>query len=851
LFVNANYNLYQYEYTSSWDAGTIIATHVYSFWCSVTKLSDSNIWAVYSYYETTRGTYGIPATVQYNGTWQSQKTVSGINLTGYPLSITHAKDKLILFYIGGETYPTNYDIYMSIFNESDWGTPIQLTDDDNYTRLLSCENSNHYDTYMYFAPSWDWIYVEKVFPFSVSKTLLSDTKVKGINIQESLLSNALVIVPERRYIQSDTNIKIAGIQNTILSDARIVLRSLLVSNTKIFVAGNQKTILSNSKIVIEILYNINQKINSALEVLSNINNKINTSIREILDINNFINTCKRTLSDISNDIRTHGSTLKNINNDFRYIAAWQIAGSAGTQSLGKTYIRVYFNSIEQTDIDVDSINISKNLSSAHTATFDLGRAYDSTKPTMEAAVQIKYNNWILFSGYITSISPAEDPEKIRINCQDEYWKQNKSNVYYHVGHKPTDDKELYYETISEALSAQHGVSFGIGNFTPQVLDNFAVGKSDAISNLIRESGNYEWFYDVDGTKKLWSAGEGSSIELERQTLGQNIHLYNVINHSFDESVDNLVNKYRVQMGDKVTRKFNDTGGTRTYTGYHYSAFESFLHPAWDSSYEVLSRNSYDGYGWDYPDPDDATEYAAVFKKYEIPYLDSELSSWSDRYPPYIEVYGPSGFIYGYPIGRITDGFTIDYENKLVIFSEPTYIFYWNSAGEPAGIRTPALKLHIFKKNYYTYTLNPSDNPETDISNPMMFFTDKMGDYADTIIKDLNLSTLSIQEGGTFIDNEGNEILVPSWDDTAFALDYANWQLSKTCDKEIRGTITITLDTLCFYNIDLSKRIYINGITEDTMNITAINYNLSNFTVSVTLENSRHYNRSQSLQSHGE
>jgi hypothetical protein len=122
----------------------------------------------------------------------------------------------------------------------------------------------------------------------------------------------------------------------------------------------------------------------------------------------------------------------------------------------------------------------------------------------------------------------------------------------------------------------------------------------------------------------------------------------------------------------------------------------------------------------------------------------------------------------------------------------------------------------------------------------------MGTYPDTIIKDLNLSNLSIQIGG----QRGTEF-IPSWDDTDFAKDYADWQLSKTCDIKIKGTIELTLDAVCFYGIDLTKRIYIAGITDDPMNIISMSYNVSNFTVTLNLENSRYYNRTVSLQSHGE
>jgi hypothetical protein len=114
-----------------------------------------------------------------------------------------------------------------------------------------------------------------------------------------------------------------------------------------------------------------------------------------------------------------------------------------------------------------------------------------------------------------------------------------------------------------------------------------------------------------------------------------------------------------------------------------------------------------------------------------------------------------------------------------------------------------------------------------------------------------LSNLSIQIGGTQTLTNGTEEVIPSWDDTNFAKDIANWELSKICDKKIKGTIEITLDATCFYGIDLTKRIYINGITDSAMNIVSMSYNLSNFTVTLNLENSRYFKRLISYQSHGE
>lgn len=637
--------------------------------------------------------------------------------------------------------------------------------------------------------------------------------------------------------------------DTILSDATIYIpSSTILSDAQVYIPSS--SILSDAQIVIESLYDVNNKVSFISQFLSNINNKFTSVTGVLSNINNFINTVIRVISDVNNDFRIKKLVLNNVSNDIRFLYSWQKAADNSLQSLGKMYITVSIAGVLQTDIDVDSINISKGLNASHTASFDLGRAYDSTKPAMEAAVVIKYNNWVLYSGYITQISPADGPEKIRINCQDEYWKQNKTNVYYQVGHKPTDDKDLYYNTFAEALTTQHGWTPGMGNFVPETLNNFAVGKSDAISNIIPECGIYGWFYDVDASKKLWIAGQGATINLQRQTIGANINLYNVINHSFDESVEDIVNKFRVQMGEKIKVKFNSAGGTQTFTRPYN--FGCMAVPNWDGTYERLSNTTTGlAEGWNNHTPAQAINYQNVFKKYRLPTLDPDVSSWSDTKPPKIEIYdwagwglyvGTSKYSYGY----LTEGFSIDYENGILTMNEAFYLGQVNANGELIAIRAPQIHLMVWKRDVYTYTLDPADDPETDISNPQMFFTDKMGSYVDTIIKDLNLSNLSIQVGGQFGDD-----FIPSWDDTEFAHDVADWELSKMCDKKIKGNIEITLDALCFYGIDLTKRIYILGITDESMNITDISYNINTFTVKLTLENNRYYNRTVSLAYHGE
>lgn len=623
-------------------------------------------------------------------------------------------------------------------------------------------------------------------------------------------------------------------------------------------------------ITVNVAKNLESDIRFVKQVKDSILNKLNTAIRSISDATNLFLMRISQNYDISSDIRTLALEKNNFNNDFRMLRPSQVPGDAGFQSLGKTYIKVYINSIEQTDIDIDSITITKSLNTSHSATFELGRAYDSTKPDINDSVEIKYDTWTLYKGYITQITPGDSPESMRINCQDEYWQQNKTNKYFFVGHIPTDNKEKYYTTISSALSSEFSWSPGIGSFVPQTMNCFGQGYSDCISQLVTNSGNFSWYYDVNQntglvSKKLWTAEQGDIITLDRQNIGENLYLHQVLSHSFREDIENLVNKLRVQMGDRVIRRFNNTGGSRDYPSYEYRSAVVHPSPDWDDDYEVLSINSDTGYGIDWHKAEDSDLYDDVFKRYRLPRLVSYLEDWTDRFDPVVIITAPLGsgwrcsipltesFIPGWYLNtRMKEGFTIDYSNNRLIFNEKVYLYEVDENGEATGnIRAPLITLQLWKKRYYSHTEDPNDDPESDITNPLMFFTDKMGSYPETIIDYLELGSLSVQVGGYYYDGDGDRVIVPSWDDTAFARDFANWQLSKTCDKRITGNINVALDTVTFYNITLSNRIDIPGVIESPLNIQSMTYNISDWTVSISLENNRYYKRTVNLPSRGE
>jgi hypothetical protein len=318
------------------------------------------------------------------------------------------------------------------------------------------------------------------------------------------------------------------------------------------------------------------------------------------------------------------------------------------------------------------------------------------------------------------------------------------------------------------------------------------------------------------------------------------------------------------MGQQVIRRFNNAGGTKQYASYEYQNVQARAEADWDSSYESLADVVQTGYGFDYHMPEDNILYVDVFRKYKLPFLNKQLEEWSDRYDPEVRILLPFGGLWkcSIPIttvGRfgyiesqaLRDGFTLDYVNQTLVFNQPVYLYQTDTKGKIISIRSPEVQLYLCKKRYYSDTDNPIQNPTTDISNPLMFFTSKMGTYPETIMENLNLTNLSIQTGGWYKDNENIWRLVPSWNDMEFASDIANWQLSKYCDIKISGTIDITLDAFCYYGLELANRIMINNILDEPLNIESITLNLSSFTASVQLRKNRYFKRSVSIQSRGE
>lgn len=717
------------------------------------------------------------------------------------------------------------------------------------------------------ADTTAWRYMMGGFSRNSSGTLLSSHYTENLNLHDTPEAENYDTLNLSDDIELDLSLEKLDLTDTVnLSDNITIaihqehyLTDTLSLSDRIEVSDVLSKHLDDSLTLNDNIYlnvpQISKELSDSLTLSDVLSYDLFTVSRTHID--NYFSMLQQLTSDVDNDMRSRALEINDINNDIRFIQSWQSPGDAGFQSLGKEYVKVYINDVEQTTADIDSLTIAQNLNAPHTSSFLLGLPYDSnSKPTIDSTVEIKYHIWSLFKGYITKISPGDTPDNISINCQDEYWKQNRTNKYFKVGHKPQDDLELYYNTIATALSSELSWSPGIGSFVPEFIDVFGMGSSDAISILISQCGNYNWFYHINKnsgvvSKNLQVEGSGDIINIDRQIIGQNIGLYQVLQHRITESIEQIVNKFRVQMGNFTYRIFNSTGGEKKYKAWQIETDLITLRPAWNSFYETQAIASHP--------VEDNEKYKDVFTKYMFPFIRETWETWADNVSPIIYIAVPFGGEWKLSSGAeevLDSGFTVDYEHDAVYFDQAIYMYRTDSdTGAMTDIRAPIVQIFIAKKNYYSDTETPATNPETTISNPLMFFTSKMGSYAETIIKNLELSQFSIQSGGwhtTGVDSSGNTsyTYTPSWNDTVFATDYANWELSKNCDKKISGTIDLTIDAMCFYDIDLSNRIMVDGVLDNALNIESIAYNFGNWKANLSLVNGRTYTRTASLPSHG-
>lgn len=757
------------------------------------------------------------------------------------------------------------------------------------------------------------------------------------------------------------------------------------------------------------LYSIKQDFRWNLAGLKDIGNTLYMVWQFVRDMENRINFIKSIISNISNGLRTHKEVCNSISNRFRMILSWQKGAIIPFISLGKEYIKVYIGGAEQTDVDIDSINIGKRYNAASEARFTLLRAYDGTKPSVDSTISITYNNYTLYNGYITSITPTDNPDTMAIGCQDEFYKTTQEAVAVKVGRESLyEGRTIYSHTIAESLTAL-GINFGIGSFLPEY-ELKETTKSEAITSLVSLCGNYAWYYE-GSNPTLVTLGNGNIIDLETQELGTNLNLYQVLNYNITEDTTNICNCLLVNTGGIVRANLNsllNNSNLKTYSNDVWkpitvtksgnliptpgvpdpqtSSVSGTLTHKWEVENEAganIDKKSAKIDGYNIKQDADAWKYAPVWTRYYFgkmntkteevislhkPYsifdvdIIEDPNEWtnyklttetrlntSDKNPSYIHITLPGSkadgwtFIIGNGLsslramgcvkkpelyggidinsdynksrdpaeledaifvaerenlvdedaveGYLMKGFSLEAETGLVRMSTPIYATKFPDKDSDGNIIytdptvNKRLDLNLTCSVETTYTREELEEDQITTKEGNIFYnardwatsypeysetaladnqaisdstayeykfrTSRYGTYTSTVYKYLQLGAYSIHYGGWKTDNSGVRIYIPSWNDLPYAYDLANWELTKNGNIKYKGSVTITLDAFYYYNIKLNSRIRMSAISSQIFNITDISYNISDFTVTLTIETFDPYNRTVSLPYHGE
>lgn len=308
-------------------------------------------------------------------------------------------------------------------------------------------------------------------------------------------------------------------------------------------------------------------------------------------------------------------------------------------------------------------------SSANICSFLLPRSFDDYgQVDTDKGVIVKVNNRLLFNGKIRSIYPAQTDrgEMVRVNASDKrvemqeipFEKDGEYRIIYNprpttivgkpgewvsyakVGHTSCGgilhdiraSCGILIETVSEAFS----------DFDPGEITFTDMNCAEAIDLLTQRAGNFRWWLTPEDRLVIHPMGMGNERVAYLGEEGELAGNFNVSSAELSKSVSNLVRKV-IFIGGKSEIETSAVLG---------------------SGWGILHQKD-----WNL-DNKDEEGYRDVYRKYIIPepedvVLMSKLITF-----PYLGpiVYSPDPD----KPWKVLEGYSIDYEEKMVIFSSPQY-----------------------------------------------------------------------------------------------------------------------------------------------------------------------------------
>lgn len=236
------------------------------------------------------------------------------------------------------------------------------------------------------------------------ETILSDAKIKVLDNQQTITSDALITSTIQKTILSDAKIKIVDLQENLLSDAKVVDQY-------------QETILSDAEI------KIRKTITSDARILISVAEKVNTDFRTRIEAESLANLFLATQfgAKISCDLRTRKDTDSKISTDLRFTL--YDPSLISLHPLARTDFHVYVDDVQlgDSDLKLDSIKIVHSADNKSNAEFVLLRKHDDlnnpTTITANNVVKIYLKTKLEFTGRIVTLDTNSEEESVNVKCE--------------------------------------------------------------------------------------------------------------------------------------------------------------------------------------------------------------------------------------------------------------------------------------------------------------------------------------------------------------------------------------------------------------------------------------------------
>jgi len=538
---------------------------------------------------------------------------------------------------------------------------------------------------------------------------------------------------------------------------------------------------------------------TAIPVLRDINTDIRVSLSVLSDINCDIRVNSAVIfSDVNCDIRVREDPNKiyDVNCDIRVRAV----GDVGPTPVGLEGFRVYLDGDEITDIQIDSIQYewTKNEQPA-LASFRLPRKCDNFNETLaevaqaiqnDTPIEIKFNGNLRWYGYIKNINTSQSGENVIINCVDR--KQKIQEYLYSMSYGRKWEEPLIVS--GTYLSTGSAIS---GILSTLVSQNLITSYSGAPGGIIPEYAETDGapagsflteLLDLSGNY-YWIVTPEGKLEIYPSTTGTIKNLPSQTENKQIHLYDIL--DYNINIHDKtnVVTTLNVEIGQDVSEQYNTYVQQLAYWYLWSDS---LDRQTIQVLNWT-----------------------------NDNIPIGYDFWTPPEMYTWIGTTRILKGVSYVLPNGHTVYLVQKGWFW-----------APAILTVNLSKNTYTVT---SIGNEGHVANKKITFS-QLGIRPTIIYYE-------------YINGMMYTITKKSYNDSSYAQNKSQLQLSRTKDSITEASIDLTFDAFEYYNIKIGDRINITSTNETDiykgnngfpLDVQSIRFNVGDYKVILDTRNENEF-----------